>query len=130
HALLPPRGVGVRLAPPHVDAPTRLLPLAAVAVPALPRARPGVPEGGARQVVPERPDGPGERAGEGGALRTLWRGGRVAPHGAVVLPDHPLRTSAPRRPRDGGLAGVDQGAPAQLDRSLRGRGDPVPHRRA
>ena len=40
-----------------------LLPLAAVAVPALLRARPRLPQGRAGQVVPERPDRAGERAG-------------------------------------------------------------------
>ena len=64
------------------------------------------------------------------ALRALRRRGRVAADGAVVLPDHGLRAGAARRPRDGRLAGVDQGAPAQLDRPLGGRGDPVPDRGA
>ncbi len=130
HALVPARRLGVRLGSPHLDARSRLLPLAAVAVPALPRARPRVPEGGAGEVVPERPDRARERAGEGGTLRALRRRGRVAAHGAVVLPDHGLRAGAPRRPRDGRLARVDQGAPAQLDRPLGGRGDPVPDRGA
>ena len=55
-----------------------------------------------------------------GHVRALRRRGRVARHGAVVLPDHRLRAGAARRPRDRGLAGVDQGAPAELDRPLRG----------
>ena len=38
------------------------------------------------------------------ALRALRRRGRVAPHGAVVLPHHRLRAGAARRPRDGRLA--------------------------
>ena len=65
-----------------------------------------------------------------GTLRALRRRGRVAAHGAVVLPHHRLRAGAARRSRDGRVAGVDQGAPAQLDRSLGGRGDPVPDRGA
>ena len=36
-----------------------------------------LPQGGAGQVVPERPDRPRERAGEGRALRALRRRGRV-----------------------------------------------------
>ncbi len=102
-----------------------------MAVPALPRARARVPQGRAGEVVPERPDRARERAGaRDGTLRALRRRGRVAAHGAVVLPDHRLRAGAPRRPRDRRLAGVDQGAPAQLDRPLGGRGDPVPDRGA
>ena len=56
--------------------------------------------------------------------------GRVAADGAVVLPDHRLRAGAARRPRDGRLAGVDQGAAAQLDRPLGGRRDRLPDRGA
>ena len=50
--------------------------------------------------------------------------------GAVVLPHHRLRAGAARRPGDGRLARVDQGAAAQLDRTLRGRRDPLPDRGA
>ena len=85
-----------------------------------------VPQGRARQVVPERPDGARERAGAARrTLRALRRARRVAADGAVVLPDHRLRADAARRPRDAGLAGVDQGAPAQLDRTLGRRRDLV-----
>ena len=48
-----------------LDARPALLPLAAVAVPALPRAGVGLPQGSAREVVPERPDRARERAGAG-----------------------------------------------------------------
>ena len=65
-----------------------------------------------------------------GTLRALRRRGRVAAHGAVVLPHHRLRAGAARRPRHRRLAGVDQGAAAQLDRPVRGRRDPVPDRGA
>ncbi len=40
-----------------------VLPLDPVAVPALLRARPGLPQGRLRQLVPGRPDGAGQRAG-------------------------------------------------------------------
>ncbi len=130
HALVSARRLGVRLGPPALDPRSRVLPLAAVAVPALPRARARVPEGRAGEVVPERPDRARERAGARRPLRAVRRRGRVAPHGAVVLPDHRLRAGAARRPRHGRLAGVDQGAPAQLDRPLGGRRDPLPHRGA
>ena len=55
--------LGDRLGAARIDARARVLPLAAVAVPEVLRARPRVPEGGARQVVPERPDRARERAG-------------------------------------------------------------------
>ena len=48
-----------------------LLPLDAVDLPAALRARPGLPQGGRRQVVPQRPDGAGQRAGHRRALRAL-----------------------------------------------------------
>ena len=106
-----------------------LLPLAAVAVPALPRARARLPQGRAGEVVPERPDRARERAGARGRhVRALRRAGRVAGDGAVVLPDHRLRAGAARRPRDGRLAGVDQGAAAELDRPLRGGRARLPDR--
>ena len=102
-----------------------------MAVPEVPRARTRVSQGRPREVVSERPDRARERAGAGRRdVRALRRRGRVAAHGAVVLPHHRLRAGVARRSRDGRLAGVDQGAPAQLDRSLGGRGDPLPDRRA
>ena len=120
HALDAAGRLGLRLGPLALDPRRRVLPLAAVAVPAVLRARARVPEGRARQVVSERPDRDRERAGARGRhVRALRRGGRVARHGAVVLPDHRLRAGAPRRPRDRGLAGVDQGAPTELDRPFR-----------
>ena len=51
---------------------------------------------GAGQVVPARPDGACERAGQGRTLRALRRPGRVAEHRAVVLQDDRLRRSAAR----------------------------------
>ena len=96
---------GVRLAAQAVDARAGVHPVAAMAVPALLRARPRLPEGRSRQVVPERPDGARERAGARRSLRAVRRRGRVAFDGAVVLPDHRLRAGAARRPRDRRLAG-------------------------
>ena len=117
------------LGPRDLDPRSALLPLAAVAVPPLPRAGARVPQGRAGQVVPERPDRARERAGARRRhLRALRRAGRVARDGAVVLPDHRLRRRAARRPRHGRLARVDQGAPAELDRPLRGRRDRLPDR--
>ena len=130
HALDAARRLGLRLVTRALDPRSRVLPLAAVAVPEVPRARARLPEGRAGQVVPQRPDRARERAGARRALRALRRRGRVARDGAVVLPDHRLRAGAARRPRDGRLAGVDQGTPAQLDRPLGGRRDPVPDRGA
>ena len=91
-------GLGDRLDARGLDARARVLPLDAVAVPALPRARPRVPQGRAGQVVPERPDRARERAGDRRPLRALRRRGRGAEPGAVVLPDHGLRRRAARRP--------------------------------
>ena len=73
-----------------------VLPLDAVAVPALLRAGPRVPQGGARQVVPERPDRARERAGDRRPLRALRRRGRGAEPRAVVSsgsPTTPTRCS-------------------------------------
>ena len=53
-----------------------LLPLDAVDLPAALRARPGLPQGGRRQLVPERPDRARQRAGHRRALRALRHRGR------------------------------------------------------
>ena len=74
-----------------------LLPLDAVALPALLREGPRLPQGGAGQVVPERPDRARERAGHRRPLRALRRRGRGEDPDAVVLPDHRLRRRAARR---------------------------------
>ena len=55
-----------------------VLPLDAVALPEVLRGGPRVPEGGAGQLVPERPDGARERAGDQRPLRALRRRGRAA----------------------------------------------------
>ena len=95
------------------------------------RARPRLPQGGAGQLVPERPDGARERAGDRRPLRALRRRGRGAEPRAVVLQDHRLRRRAARR--DGPARAVARARAddaAQLDRPLRGRASPLPHRRS
>ena len=66
-------GLGDRLGPRPRHARARVLPLDAMALPPLLRARPRLPQGGAGQVVPERPDRPRERAGDRRPLRALRR---------------------------------------------------------
>ena len=94
------------------------------------RARPRLPQGGGGQVVPARPDGARQRAGDRRPLRAVRQRGRGAPAGAVVLPDHRLRRPAAGRPRQDRLARARQADAAQLDRSQRGRGGHVPLRGA
>ena len=108
------------------DARSGVLPLAAVAVPEVPRARARVPQGRRGQVVPERPDGARERAGAGRRdVRAVRRRGRVAAHGAVVLPHHGLRAGAARRSRArSSWPESIKARAAELDRPLRGRRDP------
>ena len=61
-------GLGDRLVARGLDRGARVLPLDAMAVPALLREGPRVPARGAGQVVPEGPDRAGERAGDRRAL--------------------------------------------------------------
>ncbi len=100
----------------------RLLPLDAVALLEVPRARAGLPQEQPRQLVPAGPDGAGQRAGGRRRVRALRRDGDQARADAVVLPDHRVRPGAARRAGHAGedlaLAG-DQRA-AQLDRPVRG----------
>ena len=123
--------LGDRLGPRGLRAPADLLPLDAVAVPAVRRARPRLPQGGAGQLVSERPDRGRERVRRRRPLRALRRRGRAAEHDAVVLQDDRVRRRAARvRPARGRLlARADEDDPAQLDRPLRGRRDPLPRRR-
>ena len=55
--------VSLRLVAPAAHLRPRVLPLDPVAVPEAVRARPGLPQGVAGQLVPERPDRAGQRAG-------------------------------------------------------------------
>ena len=107
-----------------------LLPLDAVDLPASSRARPGLPRGGGRQLVPEGRDRARQRAGHRRPLRALRHAGRGAPARAVVLPHHRLRRPPARRPRDDRVARARQDDAAQLDRALRGRRGHVPRARA
>ena len=66
-----PDGLGDRLGPRDLDGRPGVLPLDAVAVPALLREGPRLSQGGARQVVPERPDGARERAGRSTAAASV-----------------------------------------------------------
>src|SRR2546421_519607 len=77
-------------APAHVLR-ARDVPVDAMALPEVFRSRTRVPERGTGQVVPERPDRPGERAGDQRPVRTVWRGGRVEEPRAMVLPLHGVR---------------------------------------
>ena len=89
-----------------------------------------VSQGGAGQLVPGRPDGARERAGDRRPLRALRRRGRGQEPDSVVLQDHRLRRCAARR--DGharALAGARADDAAQLDRPLRGRARDLPGRR-
>ena len=61
--LVPAVRAVVRLVPAAAHQRPGVLPLDPVAVPALLRARPGLPQGRLRQLVPGRPDGAGQRAG-------------------------------------------------------------------
>ena len=125
-------GLGDRLGPRGLSAPAGVLPLDAVAVPEVLRARPRVPQGGAGQLVPERPDGRRERVRHRRPLRALRSGSGGAEPRAVVLQDHRLRrracssTTCPRAAsgRSGRRRSSATGSGA------RRRGDPVPHRRA
>ena len=122
-------GLGDRLVARGLDRGARVLPLDAVAVPAVLRARARVPQGGARQVVPEGPDRARERAGDRRPLRALRHRGRVAEPDAVVLQDHRVRRRAAGR--DGHarvLARARADDAAQLDRPLGGRPRHVPRR--
>ncbi len=74
-----------------LDARARVLPLDAMALPALLRTGTRVSQGGTGQLVPGRPDGARERAGDRRPLRALRRRGRGQDPDPVVLQDHRLR---------------------------------------
>src|SRR5207245_5365707 len=111
-----PDGVVDRLVPGAVDGRPALLPLDAVDLPAAVRARAGLQAGLDGQLVPGRPDGAGQRAGDRRPLRALRLAGRGPQPGAVVLQDHGLRRPAAGRHGDARVvarAGPDDAA--QLD---------------
>ena len=100
------------------------LPLDPVDLPAPVRARPGLPQGGGRQVVSPRRDGARQRAGDQRPLRALRQRGRGAPARAVVLPHHRIRRPPARRHGHHRVARERGQAAARLDRPLGGgRGD-------
>ena len=70
-AAVPPLGHLDRLVARVRHPRAALLPLDAVDLPAALRARPGLPQGGGGQLVPERPDRARQRAGHRRALRAL-----------------------------------------------------------
>ena len=88
--------LGDRLGPRGLGSRDRLLPLDAVALPTLLRARPRLPQGCPGQLVPERPDGRRERARHRRPVLALRRPGGGAQPRAVVLPHHRVRRRAAR----------------------------------
>ena len=113
----------LRLEPDPEHLGPGVLPLDPVAVPEVPRARAGLPQGEPGQLVPGRPDRAGQRAGHRRPLRALRRRGDQARADPVVLQDHRLRPGAAGQPGRPGadLARPRHQRPAQLDRPLRGR---------
>ena len=94
------------------------------------RARPGLPEVGRDELVPARPDGARERAGDPGQVRALRHRRRAPRPHAVVLQDHRVRAAAAgRHGRAHGLARARQDDAAQLDRPVGGRRGHVRGRR-
>ena len=123
----------LRLVPPAAHLRPGVLPLDAVAVPEAARARPGLPQVQPGELVPQRPDRAGQRAGRRRVLRALRRRGDQARADPVVLQGHRLRPAAAgRHGRACDLARAGADAAAQLDRPLRGRARRLrgEHRRA
>ena len=121
--------LGDRLGPRGRRPRAGLLPLDAVAVHPVLRARARVPQGGAGELVPARPDGGGERVRDRRPLRALRYAGRAAEPRAVVLQDHRVRRRAAPL-RGSRLARAHDDDPAQLDRAERGCRDPLSRRGA
>ena len=91
----------------------------------------GLPQEGARQLVPRAGHGAGQRGGHRRRpLRARQLPGGPARPRAVGHADHRLRRPAARRPRPRRLARVGQAPAAQLDRPLLGRPAAVRRRRA
>ncbi len=120
-----PDGRGLGLAARGRHLPARVLPLDAVALPAVLQARAGLPDQGARQLVPELQHDAGQRAGRQRRLRALRHAGRAAR-------DRPVAASAsPSTPTSccdfDGLDWPEKTRlmQTQLDRAQRGRRDPL-----
>ena len=90
-------GTELRLVSSAAHLRSGVLPLDPVAVPAIPGARPGLPQGELCQLVPQGPDGAGERAGDRRVVRALRLGGDQATADPVVLQDHRVRPAAAGR---------------------------------
>ena len=87
------------------------------------RARARLPQGGAGQVVPERPDRARERAGDRRPLRALrrrGRGARTSSSGIFKITDY-ADALLDEMDAARALAGARADDAAQLDRPLRGR---------
>ena len=87
----------LRLVAPAAHQRPGVLPLDAVAVPEAARARAGLPQVQPGQLVPQRPDRAGQRAGRRRPLRALRRRGDQARADPVVLQGHRLRPAAAGR---------------------------------
>ena len=110
----------LRLVAPAAHLRPGVLPLDAVAVPEAARARPGLPQVEPGELVPQRPDRAGQRAGRRRLLRALRRRGHQARADPVVLQGHRLRPAAAGRHGRAGLARAGADPAAQLDRPLGG----------
>ena len=97
-----------------------VLPLDAMAVPAVLRTRSGLPQGQLRELVPEGSDRAGQRAGRRRNVRAMRFSGHQAAADPVVLQDHRLRRPVAGRhgPAGGRLARTRADHAAQLDRTL------------
>ena len=81
-------------------------------------------------MVPVRPDGARQRAGDRRALRALRKRGGGPPARAVVLQDHRLRRPAARGHGEDRVAAARRDDAGELDRPLGGRRGGVPLRGA
>ena len=103
-----------------------ILPLEPVVLSENARARPGLPQESAGQLVPEMRHRAGQRTGGGRLLLAARRYARRAARARAVVPqNHELRRPVARRhgTARGRLAGARAHHAAQLDRPLRGRRD-------
>ena len=128
-AVVPPVGDVVRLDPPAQHLRPRVLRVDPVVLPPAVRTRSRVPEERADQLVPQGPDGPGERAGDQRRLRAVRHARRAQGSHAVVLQDHRLRATTARRHGVARVAGTRDHDAAQLDRAFGGRERHVRDRR-
>ena len=113
----------LRLVAAAADLRPGVLPLDAVAVPAVLRARAGLPRRRLCQLVPGRPDGAGQRAGDQRQVRAVRVRGHPAGADPVVLQDHRVRGPAAggHGAAGGQVARARAADAAQLDRPQRGR---------